>query len=53
MISYENNKNSSQNTSVKSEDEGYKIAKLIRQGNRELERQLNIKNTGNTLGGNV
>ena len=49
----EKNKNVSQSTSVKSEDESYKIAKLIRQGNRELVRQLNIKNTGNTLGGNV
>lgn len=49
----ENNKNVSQSASVKSEDEGYKMAKLIRQGNRELERQLNIKNTGNTLGGNL
>ena len=52
-MSDEKNKNVSQNTSVKSEDEGYKIAKLIRQVNRELERQLNIKNTGTTLGGNV
>ena len=49
----EKNKNVSQSTSVKIEDEGYKIAKLIRQGNRELERQLNIKNTGYTSGGNL
>ncbi|MCH5195772.1 MAG: hypothetical protein J1F28_03605 [Oscillospiraceae bacterium] len=27
------------------DEEGYKIAKLIRLGNRELERQLNIKKT--------
>ena len=27
------------------DEEGYKIAKLIRMGNRELERQLNIKKT--------
>ena len=25
------------------DEEGYKLAKLIRLGNRELERQLNIK----------
>lgn len=27
------------------DEDGYKIAKLIRFGNRELERQLNIKKT--------
>lgn len=27
------------------DEDGYKIAKLIRLGNRELERQLNIKKT--------
>ena len=27
------------------DEEGYKIAKLIRLGNRELERQLNIRKT--------
>lgn len=45
----EKNKSAPQSASVKSGDEGYKMAKLIRQGNRELERQLNIKKTGNTL----
>lgn len=29
------------------DEEGYKIAKLIRLGTRELERQLNIKKTTN------
>lgn len=29
----------------KADEDGYKIAKLIRLGNRELERQLNIKKT--------
>lgn len=30
-----------------SDEEGYKIAKLIRLGNRELERQLNVKKISN------
>ena len=29
------------------DEEGYKIAKLIRLGNRELERQLNVKKISN------
>ena len=30
-------------TPVSSREEGYRLAKLIRAGNRELARQLNIK----------
>ena len=41
----EDNKNNSEAPDMNSAQESYKLAKLIRQGNRELERQLNTKKT--------
>lgn len=45
---YEKTKETDEKQIGKNADEdGYKIAKLIRLGNRELERQLNIKKISN------
>ncbi len=34
-----------QNGGIASKEDSYRLAKLMRSGNRELERQLNIKKT--------
>lgn len=47
----ENNEKSKENTEKKigknADEDGYKMAKIIRLGNRELERQLNVKKISN------
>jgi len=37
------NKDSKESTAADSREQGYKLAKLLREGNRELAQQLNTK----------